>query len=309
MPQFSIILTTYNRATVLPRAISSVLQQTYRDYELLIIDDASPDATHQVVAAFNDDRIRYIRLPCNAGVSTARNQGIQESMGESLVFLDDDDALTPEFLEETHRALQEAPANVGFLWTWKRVYDIPLGKANSSEVTYGVYDLRVQPGNRFFESAMGGTGGLIVRRRCLAAVGGFDESFRVVGDTEALIRLADRYDFIIIPEALYAIFNIESNQLTKPTMLRAQSIERLLQKNRDILRRHPHLFATFSRQSARIYYQVGEPQQGRRVLKQALANNPLSWKSWVLLTASEGLQLLPASARQAYYAKRSHKRG
>lgn len=98
-PYVTVILPTYNRADLLPRAISSVLSQTFRDFELLIIDDGSTDHTREVVATYLDDpRVRFLELPSNAGVAAARNVGIRESAGTYLAFLDSDDEWLDEYL-------------------------------------------------------------------------------------------------------------------------------------------------------------------------------------------------------------------
>ena len=90
-PRVSVVITTYNRASLLPRAVYSVLAQTYEDYELVIVDDCSTDDTPEVVRTFADSRIRAIRHADNMGQSAAVNTGIRLARGEYIAFLDDDD--------------------------------------------------------------------------------------------------------------------------------------------------------------------------------------------------------------------------
>lgn len=96
----SIILCTYNRAPLLPRAIDSVLKQTYGDWELVVIDDGSDDATRPLIDEYvqRDSRITYFFQP-NAGLAAARNTGMQRAGGDYLCFLDSDDELAPAHLE------------------------------------------------------------------------------------------------------------------------------------------------------------------------------------------------------------------
>lgn len=96
---FSIIITTYNRAHLLPRAINSALNQTYKNFELIIVNDGSKDNTSQIVDGFNDPRIRYFLEPANKGVLSAKNRGLDLASGEYIFFLDDDDELVPDALE------------------------------------------------------------------------------------------------------------------------------------------------------------------------------------------------------------------
>lgn len=98
MSAVSVIIPTFNRSHILPEAIESVLRQTYPRLELLIVDDGSTDDTGEVVSSFKDDRIRMIRHPKNAGVSTARNTGLAEAKGDFVSFLDSDDLWMPEKL-------------------------------------------------------------------------------------------------------------------------------------------------------------------------------------------------------------------
>ena len=111
----SIILCTYNRAPLLPRAINSVLKQTYGNWELLIIDDGSKDITRSLVTRFmqKDERISYFFQP-NAGLAEARNTGMRLAIGDFLCFLDSDDELAPEHLERRVSYLKR-DWNVDFL--------------------------------------------------------------------------------------------------------------------------------------------------------------------------------------------------
>lgn len=100
MPQISIIIPTYNRANLISRAIKSVLAQTYKEFELIIVDDGSKDSTEQVISNFKDERIRYFKRKINQGQNVALNFGVCEAKGNYVVFLDSDDEWLPEFLKK-----------------------------------------------------------------------------------------------------------------------------------------------------------------------------------------------------------------
>ena len=97
-PYVSIILPTYNRANQLPRAIYSVLNQTYENFELIIVDDASKDDTEAIVSQINDPRISYIKNQHNCGAAGARNVGIKNARYDFIAFQDSDDEWMPEKL-------------------------------------------------------------------------------------------------------------------------------------------------------------------------------------------------------------------
>ena len=98
-PLVSIIIPTFNRGYILPRAIKSALSQTYQNIELIIIDDGSTDNTEEIVKDFSDPRIQYIRYSENKGRPAARNKGIKKSKGDFFAFLDSDDEYPPEKIE------------------------------------------------------------------------------------------------------------------------------------------------------------------------------------------------------------------
>lgn len=122
MSNVSVCIPTYNRADYLVQSVKSVLNQTYKDFELIICDDGSTDDTPAVVSQWNDSRIRYIRHPQNIGRSKNMRSGFDAAQGNYFIKFDDDDALTPEFLEKTVAVL-EAEVGVDFVCTNHWVID------------------------------------------------------------------------------------------------------------------------------------------------------------------------------------------
>ncbi|MDI3312705.1 MAG: glycosyltransferase family 2 protein, partial [Thermoanaerobacterium sp.] len=100
MPKVTVAIPTYNRAHYLKEAIESVLNQTYTDYELLVVDNASTDNTEEVVKSFNDKRIKYIKNETNIGMVNNWNKCIDLAQGEYLIIFHDDDIMKPELLEK-----------------------------------------------------------------------------------------------------------------------------------------------------------------------------------------------------------------
>ena len=114
-PKVSVIIPTYNRASLLPRAVNSVLAQTYSDYEIIVVDDCSPDNTQDVIAAFSDPRIRSFRHVTNRRQSAAINTGIANARGEYIAFLDDDDEFTPTSLADRLAVFASSPTEVALV--------------------------------------------------------------------------------------------------------------------------------------------------------------------------------------------------
>lgn len=116
-PLITVTLTTYNRCKLLSRAVNSVLNGTYENFELIIIDDASSDGTLEVASSFNDPRIQYVRMPENGGVLRARNRAFDLAGGDYITMLDDDDELLPDALSCIAREFANSENDgVDILW-------------------------------------------------------------------------------------------------------------------------------------------------------------------------------------------------
>lgn len=116
----SVIVPTYNRAHLVGRAIQSVLNQTYRDLEVIVVSDGSTDHTREAVMSFADPRIRFLESDMARGASATRNAALGICRGEYIAFIDDDEWL-PRKLEKQMKAFEIAPPEVGFVYTrfWK----------------------------------------------------------------------------------------------------------------------------------------------------------------------------------------------
>jgi glycosyltransferase involved in cell wall biosynthesis len=110
MPQISVVITTFNRENVIGRAIKSVINQSFEDYELIIIDDGSEDDTEEVVRRFNDKRIKYIKSKTNEGQNPSLNRGVNHASGGYIAFLDSDDEWLPEYLNKSIIAFNNNPS-------------------------------------------------------------------------------------------------------------------------------------------------------------------------------------------------------
>ncbi|WP_296400675.1 glycosyltransferase family 2 protein [Acidaminococcus timonensis] len=120
-PNVSIIMPAYNSRNTIGASIQSVISQTFTDWELLIIDDCSPETMKDIADSFHDERIKYIRLLKNSGVAAARNMGISQAKGRYIAFLDSDDFWLPEKLEKQLQFMQNN--GYAFTYTWYRQFE------------------------------------------------------------------------------------------------------------------------------------------------------------------------------------------
>ena len=206
-PTVSVIIPTYNRAHLIKRAIQSVLNQTYQDFEVIIVDDASTDNTEEVVKSFNDPRIRYIRHEKNKGAAAARNTGIKTARGKYIAFQDSDDEWLPEKLEKQMKVFENAPAKVGVVYTdmWrimrnkrKCYFSSPMITPEDGIIYKQALDYKVM--NIGIQTA-------VIKREVFEKVGMFDEKFPRFIDLEFFIRASKHYYFYHLGEPLVNYFD------------------------------------------------------------------------------------------------------
>lgn len=226
IPAVSIVLPSYQRGDLIGRAIASVLAQTYTDFELVIVDDGSTDDTAAVVAQCRDPRLRFVRLDRNRGAAAARNAGIRETVAPFLAFQDSDDEWLSHKLEAHMRAFADGPAEVGVVYSdMERVHrDGRTTYFRSPDVVPGQL---LDPATRFYQTCGLGIQASVIRRECLAAVGGFNEAFPALEDLELFIRLSRHYRFHHIEEPLVRYH--ETDGLSRNVPAQATARELLLQ--------------------------------------------------------------------------------
>ncbi|MBP3686733.1 MAG: glycosyltransferase family 2 protein [Alphaproteobacteria bacterium] len=108
-PMVSVVMLTYKRADILPNAIESILAQTYQDFEFIILNDGSPDNTDEVIAKYQDPRIRYYKNAENKGIAYSRNRAASLAHGKYIMIMDDDDISLPERMQKQVAYLENNP--------------------------------------------------------------------------------------------------------------------------------------------------------------------------------------------------------
>lgn len=200
-PLISIILPTFNRREFLRRAIGSVLNQTYQDWELIVWDDGSIDSSKDVILAFDDPRVQYYNAE-NRGVAAARNQAISKANGDYLAFLDSDDEWGEDKLSIQIAALQDHPdidmvlsdfENVNIVrntrgenfTNYKKAFQL----MTTSKLDPGFFEIK----HGFIESIASGnfiaTDTVIIKKSIILRIGGFNETLRNSEDFELWWRL------------------------------------------------------------------------------------------------------------------------
>lgn len=287
MPTVSIITPTYNRASTLPNAIKSIQEQTYSDYEHIIVDDGSTDETESVVQSFNDSRIRYISLGTNQGANVARNKGIDESKGEYIAFLDSDDRFHRKKLEICTKKLNELDKTCAgvfhsaYFLRDGRIIDVSRAKEGPTELE------RLKTGN-----PIGGFSEIVIRSDVFEDVGQLDNDMPAYQDYEFFLRVLTDFHMWGIEEPLS--LKEKPKKSSSATRISDQ-LETKVQAQERLLEKHQNLIS--QRVKSEFYYTRGflEVRQGnmkaaRDQFKRAIIldqRNPLYYYHYVAALGGE----------------------
>jgi glycosyltransferase involved in cell wall biosynthesis len=279
--ELSVIIPTYNRAYIISRAIESVLNQTYKDFEILVVDDGSKDNSEAVIKSILDDRIKYIRHEKNKGPAAARNTGIMASKGKYIAFLDSDDEWLPEKLEKQMMAFAVASPQVGIVYVGllnvvgnMKTHRPPNYVSWREGNLY--YELLIDPIIVFPSTAM-------IRRDCFAKVGMFDENLFAGEDWDLWIRIAKYYHFKFIDEVL-AIRTVISDSITASNRDHRNSSvrEMILTKHSDDIKRDKRILSGYYVKTGHCYCHEKQLARGRQYFLRAAMTYPFSIGSPVL---------------------------
>jgi len=239
MPFFSVIIPSYNRAALLPRAIQSVIHQTFDDWELLVVDDGSTDDTAQQVAVFNDPRIRYL-YQNNQGVCVARNTGAHHAKGEYLVFLDSDDYATSNWLHDFDHLLKTHAVDLVFC-DMKRVNLTD----DSYKIVRALYPFR---DTEYTQAGFFMSGTFAVTVAFFSEIGGFDPVLRYSEFTEFGFRCQAKGFNRMFTEKVGLVYEASLDGGSKNMKNKIESIQYIMIK-------HNNLFDTNFREK-RKYLQI-----------------------------------------------------
>lgn len=234
-PCVSVLLTVYNGLPYLRQAIESVLQQTFQDFELVIVDDASTDGSVDCVRSYQDPRIRLVINERNLGQARSLNKGLALARGRYVARLDQDDVCLPERLGRQVTFLDERP-HVAVAGTW-------LYRINEAGRKNGVLGLRVNDrgtclGILLSQATPVGHPTAMFRREIIESLGGYDETFAPCEDYELWCRVALTHHHIaVIPQPLL-MFRVHERQ---------QSIMKLRLQREQFKRAHEQLVGRLAR--------------------------------------------------------------
>jgi glycosyltransferase involved in cell wall biosynthesis len=235
IPKVSVIIPTCSRPVMLREAIASVLAQSFKDIEILVVDDdpLSVPSAEEVVSSFCDERLRYVKHEKKCGAPAARNTGIRLSRGAYISFLDDDDTLRQDFVEKMASALDRLPLGTGVLHCAQAYHD-PEGKI--------LFESRPRHRGWIRPALLRGekSSGIIamVRRECFEVCGGFDETLPSGQDWEMWLRISEKFAFDHIPDVLADVM-VHGTRISSDINKIISGRERILERHRPLMAQMP----------------------------------------------------------------------
>lgn len=314
MKKVSVVIPVYGVEKYIASAVQSVLDQTYKNFELLIVDDGSPDRSVEIVQQFEDPRIRIIRQE-NQGLAGARNTGIRNTQGEYLAFLDGDDIWVPEKLSKHVKHLEDSPT-VGVSFS-RSVFIDEMGNSLNTYLMPKLKD--ITSAYLLHCNPVGNGSAAVFRRETLESIKFpdnrygpvedfyFDDRFYLSQDIECWLRISIQtpWQFEGLPEAL-TLYRVNSLGLSMNFLQKVEYWEKILEKTRSYA---PELIDQWGNSSrayhlrylARSAVRLKDGSIAVKLINQALVNH---WRIVLeepsrtlrILLAAYLLRLIPRSA-------------
>jgi len=233
MPLVSVIVPTYNRCGLLKEAVESVLGQTFKDFELIVVDDGSSDKTGTVIKKY-EGKIRYY-FKENGGVAAARNLGVKMAAGKLIAWLDDDDFFFPEKIAKQVRFFQKNPW-AGLVYTGHMTVDSTSYQTKRSYLVPPHYKDCKSNRDALIKQCFFANSTVMMKKECFHRSGPFDESLRHTVDYDMWLKTAAYYRFGCVPEIL-AGYRWHGKQISTRRDNRILPV--LRKKARDLYDKHP----------------------------------------------------------------------
>ncbi len=273
MPYFSIIIPSFNRAHIIDDAIQSVLQQSFQDFELIIVDDGSTDHTKKKITTYlQDERINYIYQD-NRGVCAARNHGAEQASGDYLIFLDSDDTVEREWLKDFYDLTQENNYDIVYC-NVKMIYPDGNFKLINADNPYGLVKNYGIKGTDL-------TGSWMIKKTMFFKVGMYDENIKFGENNE--LRLRFQYEKLIvgITDKYNLIYNASINGGGKNYYNKLNSLLYILDKHKEYYNRNKNSKKLFLQSAAVSAVRIGEIKKANELFGMALRENKGNFTLWI----------------------------
>ena len=277
----SIITPTYNRAHLLPRMVNSVLNQTFKDWELIIVDDGSTDDTSQIVQNFKDSRIKYFPKE-NSGATASRNLGVNKAQGDYIIFLDSDDEAKANWLLEFHKKI-EGGANL--ICCGMEIYN-----SDQKLISTTLF--------KNMGSLFGGlnvnylAGTLLMKKEYFLDIGRYDDNLKSGQHFELFMRL---YPYAVKNHILISLINSplvnihihSGDRIRHNNHLVYEGTIKALKKHRKQFENHPDIFFDYLSVAAVSALKLNKTKEAKNLFSEAYRLRPFYYKALLRLVLSK----------------------
>jgi glycosyltransferase involved in cell wall biosynthesis len=271
MPFFSIIIPSYNRASLIQNALNALIDQSFKDIEVIIVDDGSADNTKEMVQPILHQHpfIKYI-FQENKGVCAARNNGARQATGKFLIFLDSDDCVTPDWLNDFFMLLKDGKYDVGFC-NMKEVHANGVVKFVNAENPY----------NNTAKKGKYIAGMFAINVTVFRDAGMYDEHIKFGENTELGIRLRSKNVIMGFVDKNNFIYNVSTTGGSKNDLNKLESNTYMVEKHKDYFKKNPTTKRLFIQVAAVAAARLGRYKKANELFKSLLMENKSNLKLWV----------------------------
>lgn len=271
-PLVSIITTTHNRGTLIERAIKSVLGQTYKNIEYIIVDGASTDKTKDVVELYaNDKRLKYVYLDIDEGPAKCLYKGFELSTGDYIAFLDDDDEYHFDKIEKEVTLINQLDESYGMVYCWMTYYD----NITKAKIHLHMPQLKGFVADEVVEKPIvSGTPTYLFRRHVFKELGGWNVNVGIVSDWELAVRCCQKWKVDYVPESLVNVYINHSKKRMTDFFYYPDRCERQLKFAEYFLTEYKHVFDKYPQRAKghlenafKFSYYLGKNRQSLKYYK------------------------------------------
>ncbi|WP_299275253.1 glycosyltransferase family 2 protein [uncultured Psychroserpens sp.] len=302
-PFFSVIISVYNKEKYIGATINSVLDQTFDDFEIIVVNDGSTDRSLQVLNEFEDSRLNII-IQDNLGASHARNKGIDIAKGKFIALLDGDDIWDKQFLEHIEHAIKTHPNHAVFSCAIAHQYDskhIPVSYSFSLTEDLLVLD--------FFEAskkhAILSGSSVVFKTSIIATTGPFNTNYTSGEDTDFWIRVGLHYPIVFSPKTLvYYVYNRDSLSNNIKGVAGKPKYDSYHEEEKKNL--HLKTYLDRNRYTLAIFSKLYDDKTSFKFYKNAINPKNLTWKQNLLLMVPKWvinslLKIKSLNGKKVYY--------
>ena len=270
MVTVSVVIPTYNRADVISRAIDSILNQTYKDFEIIVVDDGSTDYTEDVIDSYSDNRLQYIKFDGNNGANAARNEGIKQADGKYISFLDSDDEFTNKHLEKVISTLSKSDSKI------KGVYVSQVTIEHGEEqFSSSASEILSDPIQVIENYPANGFSSFTFDKKVFKKVGSLDEGLKAFQDREFLIRYLSMYNLLPISDEL-VLYHTTGDRISSDPGRKISALEVLVEKHNKKIETSNSAFLHYTR--GHLYAKKQDMNSARKHFFSASKGEPTSLK-------------------------------